>query len=76
MSTPRGHDQFRLGLLFATGSAITFGMSGPLAKSLMAAGWSPTAAVTARLAAASGPEQAASSTDTATGAIQRVIALS
>ena len=50
MSTPRGHDQFRLGLLFATGSAITFGMSGPLAKSLMAAGWSPTAAVTARLA--------------------------
>lgn len=50
MSTPSGRDQFRLGLLFATGSAVTFGMSGPLAKSLMSAGWSPTAAVTARLA--------------------------
>ena len=44
-------DHFRLGLLFAVGSAFTFGMSGPLAKSLMEAGWSPTAAVTARLAA-------------------------
>ena len=43
-------DQFRLGLLFAVGSAFTFGFSGPLAKSLMEAGWSPTAAVTARLA--------------------------
>jgi len=50
VSTPSGRDQFRLGLLFATGSAFTFGMSGPLAKSLMSAGWSPTAAVTARLA--------------------------
>ena len=50
MSTPSGRDQFRLGLLFATGSAFMFGMSGPLAKSLMSAGWSPTAAVTARLA--------------------------
>jgi drug/metabolite transporter (DMT)-like permease len=43
-------DQFRLGLLFAIGSAFAFGMSGPLGKSLMEAGWSPTAAVTARLA--------------------------
>jgi drug/metabolite transporter (DMT)-like permease len=43
-------DHFRLGLLFAVGSAFMFGMSGPLAKSLMEAGWSPTAAVTARLA--------------------------
>jgi drug/metabolite transporter (DMT)-like permease len=43
-------DHFRLGLLFAIASAFTFGMSGPLAKSLMEAGWSPTAAVTARLA--------------------------
>ena len=43
-------DQFRLGLLFATGSALSFGLSGPLAKSLMAAGWSPTSAVIARLA--------------------------
>jgi drug/metabolite transporter (DMT)-like permease len=43
-------DDFRLGLLFAVGSALAFGMSGPLGKSLMVAGWSPTAAVTARLA--------------------------
>jgi len=43
-------DHFRVGLLFAVGSALAFGMSGPLAKSLMEAGWSPTAAVTARLA--------------------------
>ena len=44
------NNHFRLGLLFAIGSAFTFGMSGPFAKSLMEAGWSPTAAVTARLA--------------------------
>ncbi len=50
MSTMQQRDQFRLGLLFATGSALAFGLSGPLAKSLMAAGWSPTAAVAARLA--------------------------
>ncbi|HEX2402887.1 MAG TPA: DMT family transporter, partial [Mycobacterium sp.] len=43
-------DHFRLGLLFAVASAFTFGSSGPFAKSLMEAGWSPTAAVTARLA--------------------------
>ena len=43
-------DHFRIGLLFAISSAFAFGMSGPLAKSLMEAGWSPTAAVTARLA--------------------------
>lgn len=43
-------DHFRLGLVFAVASAFTFGLSGPLAKSLMEAGWSPTAAVTARLA--------------------------
>jgi drug/metabolite transporter (DMT)-like permease len=43
-------DHFRLGLLFAVSSAFSFGLSGPLAKSLMEAGWSPTAAVTARLA--------------------------
>jgi drug/metabolite transporter (DMT)-like permease len=43
-----GH--FRIGLLFAVASAFTFGLSGPLAKSLMETGWSPTAAVTARLA--------------------------
>ncbi|MCI4676949.1 EamA family transporter [Candidatus Mycolicibacterium alkanivorans] len=49
-TTVRGENHFRLGLLFAIGSAFTFGMSGPFAKSLMGAGWSPTAAVTARLA--------------------------
>ena len=43
-------DHFRLGLLFAVGSAFAFGSSGPFAKSLMEAGWSPTAAVTARFA--------------------------
>ena len=49
-TTTRSDNHFRLGLLFAVGSAFTFGMSGPFAKSLMVAGWSPTAAVTARLA--------------------------
>jgi threonine/homoserine efflux transporter RhtA len=34
----------------AEASAFAFGSSGPFAKSLMEAGWSPTAAVTARLA--------------------------
>jgi drug/metabolite transporter (DMT)-like permease len=43
-------DHFRIGLLFAVGSAFAFGSSGPFAKSLMEAGWTPTAAVTARLA--------------------------
>ncbi len=43
-------NRFRVGMLFAVGSAVSFGMSGPLAKSLMVAGWSPTAAVLARLA--------------------------
>ncbi|MDT5067475.1 MAG: hypothetical protein QOK02_3630 [Mycobacterium sp.] len=43
-------DHFRVGLLFAVASALAFGLSGPLAKSLMEAGWSPVAAVTARLA--------------------------
>ncbi|MBB2989928.1 drug/metabolite transporter (DMT)-like permease [Mycolicibacterium iranicum] len=42
--------RFRSGLLFAIGSALAFGCSGPFAKALMEAGWSPTAAVTARLA--------------------------
>lgn len=48
--TAAHRDHFRLGLIFAIGSAVTFGMSGPIAKSLMEAGWSPNAAVTARLA--------------------------
>lgn len=41
---------FRLGLVLAVTSAFTFAFSGPLAKSLIEAGWTPTAAVTARLA--------------------------
>ena len=41
---------FRLGMAFALTSALSFGMSGPFAKALMDAGWSPTAAVIARLA--------------------------
>jgi drug/metabolite transporter (DMT)-like permease len=49
-ATTKTPDHFRVGLLFAVGSALAFGMSGPLARSLMDAGWSPTAAVTARLA--------------------------
>ncbi|HKP44593.1 EamA family transporter [Mycobacterium sp.] len=48
--TATTQDHFRLGMLFAVGSAFAFGSSGPFAKSLMEAGWSPTAAVTARLA--------------------------
>ena len=43
-------DHFRLGLVLAVGSALSFGSSGPFAKALMEAGWSPTAAVVARLA--------------------------
>lgn len=41
---------FRVGIAFAVGSALAFSMSGPFAKALMAAGWTPNAAVTARLA--------------------------
>lgn len=46
----RDQTQFRFGLLFALSSALFFAVSGPLAKSLMEAGWSATAAVTARMA--------------------------
>ena len=46
----KGVDHFRLGLLLALSSAFTFSLSGPLAKALMDAGWTPTAAVTARMA--------------------------
>lgn len=42
--------QFRFGLVLAVTSALSFAFSGPLAKALIEAGWSPTAAVTARLA--------------------------
>jgi drug/metabolite transporter (DMT)-like permease len=44
------NNTFRLGVTFAAASALTFGTSGPFAKALMAAGWTPTAAVVARLA--------------------------
>ncbi len=37
------------GLLFALASAASFGLSGPLAKSLIDAGWTPGAAVTVRI---------------------------
>ncbi|MGV0872799.1 EamA family transporter [Mycolicibacterium sp. XJ879] len=43
-------DHFRLGLVLALTSALAFGSSGPFAKSLLDAGWTPTAAVVARLA--------------------------
>lgn len=42
---------FRLGMVLALTSAVSFGISGPFAKALMDAGWSPTAAVIIRLAA-------------------------
>lgn len=45
--TAAGH--FRAGMIFAVTSAFTFGMAGALGKSLIEAGWSPTAAVVARL---------------------------
>jgi drug/metabolite transporter (DMT)-like permease len=50
LSAERETNHFRVGLIFAVTSAFAFGLSGPLAKSLMEAGWSPTAAVVARLA--------------------------
>ncbi|OMC38800.1 hypothetical protein A5740_01715 [Mycobacterium sp. GA-1841] len=43
-------NHFRPGLMFAVSSALAFAASGPFAKALMESGWSPTAAVTARLA--------------------------
>lgn len=43
----------RVGLLMGVGSAATFGLSGPFAKSLLVAGWSPAAVVVARLGVAS-----------------------
>ena len=43
------NNTFRLGLAFAVASAVTFGMSGPFAKALMEAGWTPIAAANARM---------------------------
>jgi drug/metabolite transporter (DMT)-like permease len=44
------NNTFRFGMAFAVASAVTFGTSGPFAKALMEAGWTPIAAVTARMA--------------------------
>jgi drug/metabolite transporter (DMT)-like permease len=44
------NNTFRTGMTFAIASAVTFGTSGPFAKALMEAGWTPIAAVTARMA--------------------------
>lgn len=42
----------RVGFAFAVLSAMSFGMSGAVAKGLLVSGWSPGAAVTARIATA------------------------
>jgi drug/metabolite transporter (DMT)-like permease len=44
------NNTFRTGMTFAIASAVTFATSGPFAKALMEAGWTPIAAVTARMA--------------------------
>src|SRR3954465_5036120 len=41
-----------IGLAFAVASATSFGLSGPLARGLLDAGWTPGAVVLARLAIA------------------------
>jgi drug/metabolite transporter (DMT)-like permease len=52
VSTPRASSAGRTGLALAVVSAATFGTSGTFATSLIDAGWSPGAAVLARIAAA------------------------
>lgn len=47
-----GSSRFAAGLGFAVVSAAAFGLSGPLARGLLEAGWSAGAAVTARLGVA------------------------
>jgi len=44
--------RFGSGLAFAVASAMAFGLSGALAKGLLVEGWSPAAAVTARIVVA------------------------
>jgi drug/metabolite transporter (DMT)-like permease len=44
--------RFAAGLAFAVVSAMSFGLSGTLAKGLLDAGWTPAAAVTARIVVA------------------------
>jgi drug/metabolite transporter (DMT)-like permease len=56
MTVPEGvpmatSNTFRVGMTFAVASAVTFGTSGPFAKSLLEAGWTPIAAVTVRMTA-------------------------
>ena len=48
-----GHTDLGIGLALAIGSALSFGLSGPLARGLLDAGWSAGAIVLARLAIAS-----------------------
>ncbi|SNS57148.1 EamA family transporter [Rhodococcoides kyotonense] len=45
----RRHSRLASGLVLAVASSTSFGLSGPLAKSLLDAGWSAGAAVTARI---------------------------
>ena len=52
MGNDRVRSQAGIGLLLALVSAATFGLSGPLARGLLDAGWSPGAVVLARLAIA------------------------
>lgn len=49
MPAPDANRTFVVGLLFGLVTAAAFGASGPLAKGLLSAGWSPTAAVTWRV---------------------------
>lgn len=49
VTTPSGPSRLVPGLAFALLSAMSFASSGTLAKGLLAAGWSPAAAVTARI---------------------------
>ena len=49
VSVTRSSPDLRGGVVFALASAMSFGMSGTLAKGLFEAGWSPTSAVSARI---------------------------
>jgi drug/metabolite transporter (DMT)-like permease len=51
-AVPAPPSRFVAGLGFAVLSAMSFGLSGTLAKGLLAEGWSPAAAVTARIVVA------------------------
>jgi drug/metabolite transporter (DMT)-like permease len=49
INDPDGTKSTRSGLVLAVTSAVSFGLSGSLARALMDAGWSPTAAVAMRV---------------------------